>query len=135
MTDDDGKRLRGWRLGHRYSQAQLATLLNEQQGVTSWHQTSVAKVEAGERVLTLDVLRAYCGVFNLSVDELLEGERFESPDESPYERLFGADSARMDALRLERNAHVLRVAEIDYEIAAINQDWAELAGPPSEEED
>jgi transcriptional regulator with XRE-family HTH domain len=104
-----GQRLREVRLAHGYSQAQVAALLNEEQDTTTWLQTSVSKLEAGQRIVTADVLRSYCAIFAYTFDAILGTD----PQD---DRTRAAAEQRLVALRLERNAHLFRIAEIDAEL-------------------
>lgn len=52
------------------SQAQLAKLLKDN-GFSAAHPSTVAKVEAGDRAVSLDELAAYSAVFNVSMSKLL----------------------------------------------------------------
>jgi transcriptional regulator with XRE-family HTH domain len=53
------------------SQQTLVTLLADL-GITSWHQTTVGKVEVGTRPVRLAEAIAVAAVFDMTVDELLE---------------------------------------------------------------
>jgi transcriptional regulator with XRE-family HTH domain len=66
-----GQRLRALREERGMSQQALVTLLCEL-GITSWHQTTVGKVEVGTRPVRLVEALAVAAVFDLTVDELLE---------------------------------------------------------------
>jgi transcriptional regulator with XRE-family HTH domain len=66
-----GQRLRALREERGMSQQTLVTLL-EGLGITSWHQTTVGKVEVGTRPMRLAEALAVAAVFDMTVDELLE---------------------------------------------------------------
>jgi transcriptional regulator with XRE-family HTH domain len=66
-----GQRLRELREERGMSQQMLVTLLGEL-GITSWHQTTVGKVEVGTRPVRLAEALAVAAVFDMTIDELLE---------------------------------------------------------------
>jgi transcriptional regulator with XRE-family HTH domain len=66
-----GQRLRALREERGMSQQTLVALLGER-GITSWHQTTVGKVEVGTRPVRLAEALAVAAVFDMTVDELLQ---------------------------------------------------------------
>jgi transcriptional regulator with XRE-family HTH domain len=65
-----GKQVRAERVSNDLSQSKLANLLKDK-GFSAAHPSTVAKIEAGDRPVTLDELAAYSAVFNVSVGKLL----------------------------------------------------------------
>jgi transcriptional regulator with XRE-family HTH domain len=66
-----GERLRALREERGMSQQTLVALLVDL-GISSWHQTTVGKVEVGTRSVRLAEAIAVAAVFDMTVDELLE---------------------------------------------------------------
>jgi len=65
-----GKQVRAERISRGWSQSQLANLLKDK-GFSAAHPSTVAKIEAADRAVTLDELAAYSAVFNVSLHKLL----------------------------------------------------------------
>lgn len=114
MTRDlhSGRRLRDLREAAGWSQAELAKLVNAVRGF-NWLQTTVQKIEAGSRLLTLADLEALTEVFDLGLDDLVYGDRIEVR--------YVADEGRRKALIFERDAIAVRLAEIETELAELQQ--------------
>lgn len=132
---DVGQRLRALRRDREWSQAQVATLVREQCGL-NWFQSTVQKIEAG-RELTLTEIEALSDVFGLPFHELLYGDMIERPDYGDYPPPDPAEvmadrvrDAQIASLRTERQAHILRLAEIDAELARLNEPRGGL--PPAD---
>jgi transcriptional regulator with XRE-family HTH domain len=64
------QRLRGLRAQRRWSQADLAQLMSDGYGLR-WHQTTIAKIEAGQRPIGLNEAAALAQVFEIPGSELL----------------------------------------------------------------
>ena len=65
-----GKQVRAERKSREWSQLHLANLLKDK-GFSAAHPSTIAKIEAGDRPVTLDELAAYSAVFNVSLHKLL----------------------------------------------------------------
>jgi len=80
------------------SQQTLVDKLTEL-GVTTWHQTTVGKVESGTRPVRLAEALAVCEIFGLSMDELLARTTTPSEDRAYRARLFTARRAELGVLQ------------------------------------
>ena len=68
-----GARIRRWREDRGWTQQRLADWVAKSHGI-NWHQTTVGKIESGERPLKLAEAVAVAEALLLTVDELLEDE-------------------------------------------------------------
>lgn len=68
-----GDKIREYRLKHRYSQAQLAIMM-QTQGI-SIEQDAISRIERGQRIVTDYELQALGKVLRVSVTDLLSGEK------------------------------------------------------------
>lgn len=79
MYEDAAKQLRRRREAAGLTQPALARLINDVRTDLRWHQTTIAKIESGERAIKLDDLIAYSEVLGLSIDQLvLDPHRLEA---------------------------------------------------------
>lgn len=68
-------------------------------GVTTWHQTTVGKVESGTRPVRLAEALAVSEIFGLSIDEFLSRTPTASEDRAYRARLFTARRAELGVLQ------------------------------------
>jgi transcriptional regulator with XRE-family HTH domain len=73
LDETFGRRVREERERRRMPQQHIATVLGAIYGFT-WHQTTVAKVEAGERPVKLAEALAISYVLEVPLDELIDGQ-------------------------------------------------------------
>lgn len=106
MTDTVGQRLKALRLGMGWTQLQLANLVNDRCG-WNWQQTTVQKIEAGSRPLSLADVEALMAIHERTFDDLLYGRRTPAR--------FTAIDAKRRVLRVEAEALRTRLAEIEDE--------------------
>lgn len=64
------------RLRLRQSQETVAFFMKEIYGFP-WHQTMVAKIEAGERAVKMDEAFALCRILGIEMDDLLRGRNMD----------------------------------------------------------
>jgi transcriptional regulator with XRE-family HTH domain len=126
-----GKRLKSLRERAGWTQPALAELINRVRPEWRWHQTTIAKIEAGSRSLKLEDLLAYAEVFGLTLDQLVTEtewvevntgdpiqDHLEDPDRLVNERLDEARKTRIRRLDWEIQQHRDRLAELETERAA-----------------
>ena len=82
LAADMGKRIRGLRLQHGWSQTELGKRIGVNKSVISFY-------ELGTRFPTYDNLLRICDVFNVSADYLLRGDVIEkmSIDALPFDQI------------------------------------------------
>jgi transcriptional regulator with XRE-family HTH domain len=71
LSADTGKRARERRESQRMPQAHISTVMNRKFGFETWQQTTVAKVEAGERSLRLTEAVALASILDMALAELV----------------------------------------------------------------
>jgi transcriptional regulator with XRE-family HTH domain len=84
VTDNVGQRVRALRIDGGYSQQRLAEYVNRLDPRLNWMQTTVQKLETGNRSLYFDEAIALAAVFAISVDDLAYGRR--SPESKALAR-------------------------------------------------
>lgn len=94
------QRLRGLRTHRRWSQADLAEHMSSRYGLR-WHQTTVAKIEAGQRPIGLNEAAALARIFDITGTELLMPltSREDNGNERP--EILKQAQHRYDALEAE----------------------------------
>ena len=89
-----GRRIREERERRRWPQQHLATSLSALYG-HAWHQTTVAKVEAGERPVKLAEAVALAALLHMPLGDLLDDDA--APAERPNVDLAVAELARLES--------------------------------------
>jgi transcriptional regulator with XRE-family HTH domain len=109
-----GRRVRAERERRRISQQQLVVRLAEAHHLR-WHQTTVAKVENGDRPVRLSEALAIAGVLDVSLADLLDDPDAPAARQRRSERL----QARLDEVFL-MNAHLaMRSHELEDELVDV----------------
>lgn len=134
MYSDAHKRLRRHREEAGFTQPALARLINDVRPDWNWHQTTIAKIESGNRAIKLEDLVAYGEVFGLSVDELVVStEWLESNSGDPVDDLLNhpsevvrramddAAASKRRLMRFELERHRERVLELEQELAQLSE--------------
>ena len=82
LAAEIGARIRGLRLQHGWSQAELGKRVGVNKSVISFY-------ELGTRFPTYDNLLRICDIFNVSADYLLRGEKLQnlSIEELPFDQI------------------------------------------------
>ncbi|MCE3555136.1 helix-turn-helix domain-containing protein [Pseudonocardia sp. RS11V-5] len=103
-----GRRLRALREERGLSQQHVVNALLEH-GIANWHQTTVAKIEAGTRPVRLSEAMACASLFDLTVDEML----IDPESEEARDRWSRELSARRRELDLVEQLLLQRRREIE----------------------
>lgn len=117
MTDGVGERLKALRRAAGWSQEALAQLVNEQFG-TTWQQTTVQKIEAETRPLTLADVEHLAVVFGMKIEDMIYGQddwdsTAEVPIEDPLHELRRrALDTRIKHFHFEEQDLLVRLAEV-----------------------
>lgn len=119
MTVNVGERLRALRREAGLSQEQLAALVTAR-GL-NWWQSTVQKVETGQRALTLADVEALAAVYQMSIDDMLYGHDDQDsttglPIPDPAREM--ADDIRQAAERVSR----FELQELLRRVAAVRAD-------------
>lgn len=125
------KRLKDLREQHGFTQPAMARLINDANPGWTWHQTTIAKIESGDRAIKVEDLMAYADVFFMMLDELLvdlgtrglhdeagKGERKFAKDYDERRAFMGdlAAQTKLTVKRWELERHRERVIELQREI-------------------
>lgn len=126
MADSVGPRLRALRREKSLSQAKLAVLVNYLTGWT-WHQTTVQKIEAGTRPISLDELDALASALGIPPVHLLTAAGDLAPSATRRRRELHSHLALLRQTRaLLIEQHEAMLARFDKDIHAMEQELADL---------
>ena len=111
------QRVKAERERRRISQTQIVTALAADHGVR-WHQSTMTKVEAGERPVRLMEALAVASVLGVPLEDLLDDPGSAPARRRRAERLHGRDAELLElAVYLARRRH-----DVDDELAEFDDD-------------